>query len=62
MADFTTGWVTQRLCSGDEIRAFDRHPSSNRYVLGIRQEAEFKLPKDELHPEWSQESVYVFGW
>ena len=54
----------QRIYSGDRIRAFDYHEPSNRFVLATSHLADFKLPNDEIHPEWNLEcalSIVVVG-
>ena len=42
--------------SGDEIQAMAVHATSDRFVVGTSHSKDFKLPDDELHPEWSVES------
>ncbi|MCJ1285002.1 mRNA cleavage and polyadenylation factor subunit [Xylographa opegraphella] len=57
-ADFSTGWVAETLFGGKNIVAFDYHATTDRYVLGVGEIANFKLPDDELHPEWSHEDIH----
>ncbi|MCJ1436137.1 mRNA cleavage and polyadenylation factor subunit [Xylographa pallens] len=56
-ADFSTGWLVETLLRGKNITAFDYHAVTDRYVLGVGENAEYKLPDDELHPEWIHEDI-----
>ncbi|MCJ1405837.1 mRNA cleavage and polyadenylation factor subunit [Xylographa trunciseda] len=55
--EFSTGWLAETLLRGKNINAFDYHAMTDRYVLGISENVEFKLPEDELHPEWIHEDT-----
>ncbi|MCJ1395282.1 mRNA cleavage and polyadenylation factor subunit [Xylographa bjoerkii] len=56
-ADFSTGWLAETLLSGKDIAVFDYHTVTDRYVLGVSDISEYKLPEDELHPEWVHEDT-----
>jgi hypothetical protein len=55
--DCSTGWAIRRLFVGKQICAFDYHEKTKRFVVGFNESSNFKLPEDELHPEWGAE-----GW
>ncbi|KAL8777045.1 MAG: hypothetical protein Q9213_008033, partial [Squamulea squamosa] len=52
---YHTGWVTRKTVFGEDVHAVDYHEPSATYVLGVSRKADFKLPEDETHPEWSTE-------
>ena len=52
---YISGWCLQKLFSGEDIKAFDYHQDTARYVIVTNHKASFMLPEDELHPEWSGE-------
>ena len=52
----------ERLFSGDRIRAFDYHGPKDRFIIGSSRKMNFKLPDDELHPEWQDESKFGGIW
>ncbi|KAI4267389.1 MAG: hypothetical protein L6R38_008283, partial [Xanthoria sp. 2 TBL-2021] len=54
---YHTGWVTRKTTFGEDVHAIDYHEPSRSYVIGVSHKADFKLPEDETHPEWSSEST-----
>ncbi|KAI4250673.1 MAG: hypothetical protein L6R42_008683, partial [Xanthoria sp. 1 TBL-2021] len=54
---YHTGWVTRKTAFGEDVHAVDYHEPSRSYVIGVSRKADFKLPEDETHPEWSSEST-----
>ncbi|MCJ1478715.1 mRNA cleavage and polyadenylation factor subunit [Lambiella insularis] len=57
--NLSTGWVSQTLFSGEDIVAFGYHAATDRYVIGIDEKVNYKLPDDELHPEWAHEETHL---
>lgn len=57
-SQFSTGWVTCRLLLGEEVQSLDYHEEKDVHVLGTSRKADFKLPEDEFHREWSAESKF----
>ncbi|KAJ9669033.1 mRNA cleavage and polyadenylation factor subunit [Coniosporium apollinis] len=51
------GWATRKINVGQEVHALCFHPPKRMYVLGTSGKAEFKLPEDDYHHEWSQEDI-----
>ena len=56
-ADFSTGWLVERLHQMNSIKGFRYHEPSDRFVVGTGAKIDFKLPHDEFHPEWDSESI-----
>ena len=55
--DYSIGWSVQTLYSSNKIRHLDYHGPSNRFVISTSKAQEYKLPIDELHPEWQTETA-----
>ena len=56
-ADFSTGWAIESLYTTSTIKAFKYHEPSDRFVVATSSKVYFKLPHDELHPEWDSEGT-----
>ncbi|KAL8998200.1 MAG: hypothetical protein Q9169_002685 [Polycauliona sp. 2 TL-2023] len=56
---YHTGWVTRKTNLGEDAHAIDYHEPSKSYVLGVSSKADFKLPEDETHPEWTSELTCI---
>lgn len=47
------------MFSGEDIVAFDYHAATDRYVICTDGRVNYKLPEDELHPEWAYERTEI---
>ncbi|KAL5365766.1 CPSF A subunit region-domain-containing protein [Aspergillus floccosus] len=55
---FDYQWPMRRISIGEQVDHLTYSASSETYVLGTSQRAEWKLPDDdELHPEWRNEVI-----
>jgi cleavage and polyadenylation specificity factor subunit 1 len=55
--DYSGGWIAEKLASGIKMDAFEYHNPTDRYIIGSSKPVPWRLPEDELHPEWSSESA-----
>jgi hypothetical protein len=53
----TTGWAIKRLDIDEGIDGVVFHPATSSYVVTTSKEADFTLPEDDWHPEWTEESM-----
>jgi len=58
-ADYSTGWIAKTPFQTDRaIDTFCHHSSSDHFVVAGATLVDFKLPHDELHPEWDLEVLH----
>ncbi|KAL9597081.1 MAG: hypothetical protein Q9219_005364 [cf. Caloplaca sp. 3 TL-2023] len=56
-SQYHSGLVTRKIAFGEDVHALDYHEPTATYVVGVSRMADFKLPDDETHPEWSSETT-----
>jgi cleavage and polyadenylation specificity factor subunit 1 len=59
-ADYSSGWSCSTILQSSAITAFSYHGASDRYVVGVGETVPYRLPEDELHPEWLNESASLW--
>ncbi|ODH13612.1 hypothetical protein ACO22_07085 [Paracoccidioides brasiliensis] len=58
---FDGSWAARKIGLGEQVDSVEYSSSSETYVLGTSQKADFKLPEDdEIHPEWRNEVISFF--
>jgi len=53
----TTGWAVKRLDIDEGIDGVVFHPATSSYIVTTSKDADFTLPEDDWHPEWTEESM-----
>lgn len=58
----TTGWAVRRVDLKENVEDVCFHADSNSFIVATSSQANFFLPDDDWHPEWSEESKsFHFG-